>query len=155
MSEYTSTFGVTRIIGLGEGVDKRNGTSALGDAGSIHELIVPLSKDAPSFNKDANNDGTFDSFGRGAAYVPAGAFIDTVDLAIKSATSVTVLNVGLYQKDGTVIDADGLAAEENVSAGLIAGDGALVGTKLAYNGYIVAAVTGTAVDGEIVVRYIL
>lgn len=158
MGSYVDVFGVERIYGLGEGVDKLNATSAEGMAGSLHEIVCPLSLTGPDFNRDANNDGTLDSFGRGVANVPAGATIDTVDVKIEEvAGTVSVLNIGLYEKDGTVIDADGLySATDGVTAGLHAGKGALIGALAEKTGYIKASVTGaTALKGFIVVRYIM
>lgn len=157
MGSYVDVFGVERIIGLGEGVDKLNATSAEGMAGSLHEIVCPLSLTGPDFNKDANNDGTLDSFGRGVANVPAGATIDSVDVKIESvAGTVTALDIGLYEKDGTVIDADGLyKTTDGVTAGLHAGTGALIGALAAKTGYIKAGVTGaTTLKGEVIVRYV-
>lgn len=156
MGSYVDVFGVERIIGLGEGVDKLNATSAEGMAGSLHEIVCPLSLTGPDFNKDADNDGTLDSFGRGVANVPAGATIDSVDVKIEDATSLSGLNIGLYEKDGTVIDADGLyKTADGVVAGLHAGTGALIGALAEKTGYIKAEITGaTALKGEVIVRYV-
>ena len=157
MGSYVDVFGVERIIGLGEGVDKLNATSAEGMAGSLHEIVCPLSLTGPDFNKDANNDGTLDSFGRGVANVPAGATIDSVDVKIEEvAGTVSALNIGLYEKDGTVIDADGLyKTTDGATAGLHSGTGALIGALAAKTGYIKAGVTGaTTLKGEVIVRYV-
>lgn len=158
MGSYVDVFGVERFIGLGEGVDKLNATSAEGMAGSLHEIVCPLSLTGPDYNKDANNDGTMDSFGRGVANVPAGATIQEVVIKVNSVTgTVTAATLGLYEKDGTVIDADGLydLGAGSFSAGLISGNGALIGTVLEHASYLKFAQTGaTALDGEIVVRYV-
>ena len=156
MGSYVDVFGVERIIGLGEGVDKLNSTSAEGMAGSLHEIVCPLSLTGPDFNKDADNDGTLDSFGRGVANVPAGATIDSVDVKIVEATGLSGLNIGLYEKDGTEIDADGLyKTADGVAAGLHAGTGALIGALAEKTGYIKAEITGaTALKGEVIVRYV-
>lgn len=158
MTGYVDVFGVERIYGLGEGVDKLNSTSAEGNAGSLHEIVCPLSLTGPTFNKDANNDGTDDSFGRGVASVPAGASVKSVDVKIEDvAGTVSALDIGLYEKDGTVIDADGLySATDGVTAGLHSGTGALVGALMEKRGFIKAAVTGaTKLEGFIVVRYVM
>lgn len=157
MASYVSSFGVERVYGLGEGVDKFNSTSAEGMAGSLHEIVCPLSLTGPTFNRDANNDGTNDSFGRGVANVPAGATINSVDVKIEEvAGTVTALNIGLYEKDGTVIDADGLyKTADGATAGLHAGTGALIGALAAKTGYIKAEIAGaTALKGFIIVRYV-
>lgn len=158
MSSYVDVFGVERVYGLGEGVDKFNATSAEGMSGSLHEIVCPLSLTGPDFNRDANNDGTMDSFGRGVAHVPAGATIEEVVIKVNDlAGTVTAATLGLYEKDGTVIDADGLYAlgEGTFAEGLLDGNGALIKTVLVETGYLKFAQTGaTALDGEIVVRYI-
>ena len=150
MASYVSSFGVERVYGLGEGVDKLNATSAEGMAGSLHEIVCPLSLTGPDFNRDANNDGTNDSFGRGVANVPAGATIDTVDVKIEEVEGLSALTIGLYEKDGTVIDADGL------TAGVHSGTGDLIGTLMAKTGFIKAAgnTAATKLKGFVIVRYI-
>ena len=70
----------------------------------------------------------------------------------------TSLNVGLYQGNGTVIDADGLdAAITPTTAGaVIDGDGALVGATIGANaGELTVAATGTYTAGTatVIVEY--
>jgi len=70
----------------------------------------------------------------------------------------TSLNVGLYQGDGTVIDADGLdAAITPTTAGaVIDGNGALVGASIGANaGELTVAATGTYTAGTatVIVEY--
>ena len=70
----------------------------------------------------------------------------------------TSLNVGLYQGNGTVIDADGLdAAITPTTAGaVINGDGALVGASIGANaGELTVAATGTYTAGTatVIVEY--
>lgn len=72
----------------------------------------------------------------------------------------TSLNVGLYQGDGTVIDADGLdAAIGPTTAGaVINGDGALVGKTIGANaGELTVAATGTYTAGtaKLIVEYVV
>jgi hypothetical protein len=72
----------------------------------------------------------------------------------------TNLTIGLYQANGTVIDADGLVAA-TITATLTAnkvvtGAGALVGTTIGANaGQLVAATTGTYTAGtaRVVVKF--
>lgn len=158
MTEYTSMFGVARVIGLGEGRDDRNGAAAVGMSGIVKEMVVPLSLTGPDFNKDKDNDGTFDSFGRGAANIPANATVVSADVVVRSVTgTVTKLNVGTYKKDGTVIDADGLVAATAATKGLLKGAGALVGKNVGADAsYIKAEMTGaTDIDADIVIKYVL
>lgn len=71
----------------------------------------------------------------------------------------TSLNVGLYQSNGTVIDADGLdAAITPTTAGaVIVGNGALVGASIgAAAGELTVAATGTYTAGSatVIIEYI-
>ena len=96
-------------------------------------------------------------------HIPAGSIIKsgTVEV-LEAATSggTPALDIGLQEKDGTEIDNDGLVAAAALAA-LELGDrivmaGALIGTAIAPNGYIVAASTGvpfTAGRVRITVQY--
>jgi hypothetical protein len=112
-------------------------------AGDVQELVVNFTYDnLPTFDKDADNDGTDDSFERLGASIPAGP--DGV--YIKSATlfavedwataDSAVLNLELYEEDGTEmssgtgIDA-AIAASALDTGDVVACDGALVGTTMA------------------------
>lgn len=97
------------------------------------------------------------------AYLPAGSIIlkalFVVDTAFTSGGSA-VLDLGLKQAAGTNIDDDGLdaaiaVASLTANAG-INGDGALVGTKLANDSYIMATydtAAFTAGAGRLIVEY--
>ena len=93
--------------------------------------------------------------------IPANASIIEATLYVDDAwVGGTNLTIGLYQADGTVIDADGLVAA-TASAALtvnivVTGGGALVGTTIgAAAGQLVAATTGTYTAGtaRVVVKY--
>ena len=100
------------------------------------------------------------------AFIPSGAVITrayiVVDTAFTSGGSAA-LNVGLYQADGTAIDADGIDATVAVAAlsadAVIECDGADVGTKVGANDayievdYDTAAFTAGA--ATVVVEYFL
>ena len=71
----------------------------------------------------------------------------------------TSLNVGLYQSDSTVIDADGLdaAITPTVAGAVIVGNGALVGASIgAAAGELTVAATGTYTAGSatVIIEYI-
>lgn len=157
MTEYTSSFGVARVVGLGEGQDTRNGAACVGMSGMFHELKIPVTLTGPDFNKDADNDGVMDSFGRGVAHIPAGAAIASVDLKTHSVEGTASVTAGLYKKDGTVIDADGLIAAASVTEpSLFSGEGALIGTSVSEAAYVKATVSGaTALDAELIVLYVM
>lgn len=106
---------------------------------------------------------TYAEDGQLTVSIPAGAAIVDCYLDVTTAfvgTGTDTLDVGLYQADGTAIDADGLIAAEaeaNLTAGArITGAGALVGARIGANaGQVTVAWTGTASAGEgrLLVRY--
>lgn len=156
MTEYTSSFGVSRVVGLGEGQDTRNGAACVGMSGMFHELKIPVTLTGPDFNKDADNDGVMDSFGRGVAHIPAGAAIASVDLKTHSVEGTASVTAGLYKKDGTVIDADGLLTASVTEPSLFSGEGASIGTAMEEAAYVKATVSGaTALDAELIVLYVM
>lgn len=98
------------------------------------------------------------------AYIPSGAIIKdayfVVDTQFAGATAV--LDLGLKQAAGTNIDDDGIDAAVAVGTltanAVVACDGALVGTRLANDSYIMATydtAAFTAGAGKLVVKYVL
>ena len=93
--------------------------------------------------------------------IPANASIVEATLYVDDAwVGGTNLTIGLYQADGTVIDADGLVAATATAAltvnKVVTGGGALVGTTIgAAAGQLVAATTGTYTAGtaRVVVKF--
>jgi hypothetical protein len=93
--------------------------------------------------------------------IPANASIVEATLYVDDAwVGGTNLTIGLYQADGTVIDADGLVAATATAAltvnKVVTGAGALVGTTIgAAAGQLVAATTGTYTAGtaRVVVKF--
>lgn len=102
-----------------------------------------------------------------AAFIPAGAIVKdaylVVDTAFTSAFLAAVLDLGLKQADGTNIDDDGIDAAIALSAidadgDVIACDGALVGTRLANDSYVMATydtAAFTAGAAKLVVKYVV
>lgn len=133
--------------------------------GSKRQLVQDFTYDnLPDVSVDENNDGTNDAYGSWDAKVPAHAYITAAYLVVTEAfAGGTSYNIGLYQKDNTVIDADGLDAAVGVAAladnRVVNMDGALVGgtANIGDNdGYIKIAATGTFTAGaaRLVVEYI-
>jgi len=93
--------------------------------------------------------------------IPADAFIKSSHLhVIEGFVGGTSYNIGLYEADGTVIDADGIDAAVLTAAltedAWIVNDGALVGASIgAAAGKLVVAATGTFTAGkaELIVEY--
>jgi hypothetical protein len=99
------------------------------------------------------------------SYIPAGSYIRAATLIVTSAMTGTsgTLTIGLAQKDGTVIDADGIdatIAQADLEANeVVLCNGALAGGTLsigAANGYIYTTLGGTVTGGRgrLVVEYI-
>lgn len=136
------------------------------------EMDVDLTKvanAATGYPEDLDNDGTNDGFTDHDAYIPANAQITRcMFISTEAAAGGTSVNIGTYQKDGTVIDADGLfAALLTAEAGLgeiSYGDGADVeasgiGVTRAsptLDAYVAIAPTGTftAGKGRLIVEYL-
>ena len=119
------------------------------------------------FDVDSDAGGNFDSFSGHQAFIPANAlvvrstFYALTDWADSAGTMD--IDIGTYQKDGTVIDADGLHSailEAELDAGdLHVGDGAQIGADVGANdAYIVvqdtAAATLSSGTARLVVEYI-
>lgn len=160
MSNWQNADGL--IVQFGPQDEADTGTSLA----PSYRMVVNLdATDLPSFTADLDNDGTNDGFSSGDAAIPAGAYITSASIVVTEAfAGGTSINFGLYQLDGTVIDADGIDAGV-LTAALAANlavpcDGALVGgvaTVGAADGYFVAAATGTFTAGKakLVIDYIL
>jgi len=99
------------------------------------------------------------------SYIPAGSYIRAATLIVTSAMTGTsgTLTIGLAQKDGTVIDADGIdatIAQADLEANeVVLCNGALAGGTLsigAANGYIYTTLGGTVTGGRgrLVIEYI-
>ena len=112
--------------------------------------------DPPGFTHDLDNDGTNDGYAEDA-FIPAGAFITNSYLIVdEAAAGGTSINIGLYEADGTVIDADGIDAAvltaEMAADKAVVNDGALVrGTDTvgAADAYLFVAATGTFTAGKV------
>ncbi len=124
--------------------------------GAVKELVVDITD--MSTNITAAADG-YESF------IPAGSFIVNAYLKVTTAMagSSGTLTIGLAQKDGTVIDADGIdatVAQADLAAGkAVVCDGALVrgtATVGSANAYVYTAKGGTvtAGAGKLVIEYI-
>ncbi len=94
-------------------------------------------------------------------YIPAGAFLKEAVLVVDTAFTsggAAVLDLGLKQAAGTNIDDDGIDAAVAVgaltaNAGIVS-DGALVGTKLANDSYVMATYDTAAFTAGAATLYI-
>lgn len=127
-------------------------------AGVLNHMVVDVNwDDLPGLTTDSNNDGTKNKFSGQDAFIPAGSMILRAWLVVEEAfAGGTSYDIGLYDEDGSAIDADGLVAA--VTLAELSGsntahelDGALVGGTAhigSSNGYLVVAETGTFTAGK-------
>jgi hypothetical protein len=122
-----------------------------------------------SFSADLDNDGTMDGFYAGDVRIPAHATIHEAFIVVgEAAAGGTSIAVGLFQEDGTAIDADGLITDldapvANMALGdKVIGTGAFTSATAGTNGIgandgfigITATGTFTAGRGKLVIRYV-
>lgn len=142
MGTWTNSDGLHIKYGQTEGEAGIGGAYAEGGAGqNVVEVDITLADLTTTAAIQDDN-----------IFIPAGAFISKIEvIATTAATGATAaLNIGLQRRDrSTELDYDGLVAALAVTAIDAAGEtntitdggtgaGALVGTELAYSGYITA-----------------
>lgn len=130
--------------------------SGAGTQGAVKELVVDIS--------DMSTDITAAAFSH-EAFIPANSYIIGAYLRVTSAMTGTsgTLTIGLAQKDGTAIDADGIdvaIAQADLAAGkAVLCNGALVAgtaTTGSAPGYVYTTKGGTVTGGaaRLVIEYI-
>ncbi len=162
-TKYTNKDGLSINFGTKESLVQWGQSNA---EGVKKVLWCDFSYDAlPTFTADVDNDGTDDSFDNTIPFIKEGSAILSATLLVTTDWGGTTptLTLGLYESDGTVIDADGIdatIAEAALDAGdVVVCDGALVAnaTKLVTaDGYLVGVTGGTATSGSarLVIEYI-
>ena len=153
---------------------RSNRPGTLSTMGAIKQIEIDvdlkrLPAGATNFSVDLNNDGTKDGFYNGDVSLPANSSITDVYLVMgETAAGGTSIEVGLFQANGTAIDADGLlTATAGVTANMAAGDrvngdGAFTSATAGTNGIgstrgfvgITTVGTFTAGKGRLVIAYI-
>ena len=153
VNSYTSQFGVKRNIGVEEGADVRNQTAEVCHFGVETQVVSNISVDKvrslvmPAYNKDKNNDGTFDSFGGDTGALTKGRVVKEAYIVTDAAFTFgvgDVVKLGTAKKDGTALDDDAFSADINAalsSVGVTAMSGAILNDVLANDLYIVATPT--------------
>lgn len=112
--------------------------------------------DLPDFTADLDGDGTDDGWSGNDMFIPSGSFIKSAYIVVEDAfAGGTSYNVGLYEVDGTVIDADGIdagvAVADLAADSAVVCDGALVGgtaTTGSADAYLRVVPTGTFTAGK-------
>lgn len=148
---------------------KANRPQSVKSYGSTQELQLHFNladlAAGTAFPVDRNNDGTNDGFHTGSIAIPDQAYIESavIYMTDTAAAGGTSLAVGLFQENGTPIDADGLitaanGAVANLTANAkVTGTGADVGTGVTEKNFIALVVAGTftAGVGTVVIKYTL
>lgn len=150
--------GLNTFYGLNEGFTSKGGEYRTHGARRQQEVLIGSMADVGS-SATILDDTT---------WVPAGAFVETVDLIVKTACVGVnaVLNIGFIRSDrATELDYNGLVAAVPVTSLATAGNivtltagggtyyGALLGTVLAFNGVFVADYdTAAFSSGSLIIR---
>ena len=163
------------VVKFGTERSKQPRAGEVSTTGAVHTLTMDLdfadiennSTLGAGFDVDSDVGGNFDSFSGMQAFIPANSlviratFFALTDWADSAGTMD--IDVGTYQKDGTVIDANGLIdnmLEAALDAGdLVEGAGAHISNDVGANdAYIVVDDTGDATlssgTARLVVEYI-
>lgn len=148
MGEYNSTFGVSRYVGRGEGRDAKYDASAKPALGVSNFIEVTVDDNGPVANKGSG-------FGKGQAYIPAGAVVLKATLLVEKKGSASGVAFGLVKADGSSSSA--LLASVTPSANntvYTSDDEASIGTRLAEDRYVVSTGTRTGIKAKLLVEYI-
>lgn len=146
MGEFKGAFGLTRILGRGEGRDELYDASAKPAEGMHNFIEVVVNAKGPS----ANDSG---SFGRGQAYIPAGSVVKSAQL-INNSDKTATLTVSLVKADGT--DAKALFSAKALAAnGTLATAGSEAGLiRVTEDRYVKATGMVAGLDATLLVEFI-
>jgi len=174
MTNYTNNDGLLVEAGA-QGTQYRGVHQETHNDGDINTLSISWSFDRlPRFDQDAGGGTTPDSFSARLAFIPANSLVTDVYTIITTAfAGGTSYVMGTYQRDGTVIDADGFytgtelaTAGMNTKGKILLPDGVDVrrtsGTfddlvlHISQDAYVLVTATGTFTAGaaRTVIQYI-
>lgn len=165
MSQWTNKDGLSIRFEGEQAAPNTPNVPVVNTLGNFRQMVVDLNYDnLPAETTDLDNDGTNDGWNDADPNIPAGSYITRAFLIVETAfAGGTSYNIGLSQKDGTVIDADGIDAAVAVADlganEVVVANGALVGGTAstgANGGYVKVAATGTFTAGKakLVIEYI-
>lgn len=146
MGEYTSSFGIRRYVGRGEGRDPKYTASAKPSLGVLNFIEV---------NVDAN--GPVPNFGTGydesQAKIPAGSAIGRSLFFVDTKGSASSVKLSLVKKDGT--DAkDMMAATTPSGDGVVINANLLNGTIVSEDRFVKVSGTTTGLKGRLYIEYV-
>jgi len=164
MAQWQNDDGLTIRFGQTQARETKSLMAKTANIGPYGYMVVDINfNDLPTFTTDLNNDGTNNGFSDQDAYIPAGSYITKATIIVETAfTGGTTYDIGLYERDGTVIDADGIDDDIAIAA-MVADmavdcDGQLVATQdlVDTDAFLVVAATGTYTAGKakLVIEYL-
>lgn len=110
--------------------------------------LATLNNGTPNYNVDRDQDGTDDGYLSNDVYIPAFATVISARAFVREAAAGgTSIDVGLFEFDGTAVDANGLiaaatTADMDTSGDLVNGAGASIGGSVG-TAPVTVGVTGT------------
>jgi hypothetical protein len=110
---YTNADGLTQQYGTKDAQNHLMRSHRV--AGAVGQLVIDFDVDnLPGFDEGVDQSSTMTRFSEAQAFLPAHAWIMSATLLVTeefdSAGNNSTLTIGTYEKDGTVIDADGIDA---------------------------------------------
>lgn len=156
MGQWTNADGLTTWYGEDQATRPVPSMSGPVHTGGTEQMVIDINYDnLPAETTDTDNDGTNDGWNDNDPFIPAGSLILRAVIVVETAfAGGTSYNFGLSEKDGSVIDADGIDAAV-ATAALAANlavqcDGALVGgtALVQQDAYLKVAATGTFTAGK-------
>lgn len=97
MGEYVDSFGLTRYVGRGEGVDNLYDASAKPAEGACNYIEIKIKGEGI-----VPNVGT--AYDRAQAYIPKGAVVGRAILFVEENGSADDVTLSLVKKDGSAFD---------------------------------------------------
>lgn len=160
-SLYTNIDGLTQAYGNVRASGREGYTKKLSTFGARNQLIIDFDFSTLSvFDEGDPQSSTMDAFSELMAYIPEGAGIIAASILPIDDFDENLI-VGTYEKDGTVVDADGLleATTPTVAGGVEVGGGAQIGDVTGDDLYLVIAnaiggAPNTEGRGRLVVEYV-
>ena len=147
MGEYTSSFGIRRYVGRGEGRDPKYTASAKPAEGMTNFIEVVVDANGPVPNFGTGYDGA-------QAKLPKGAVVVSGKLLVETKGSAASVTLSLVKKDGS--DAVALLAATTPSGDNTVANcaGAAIGTRLAEDRYVKVGGTTTGLKALLKLEYI-
>lgn len=164
MTQWTNDDGLQVPFGQDQARETSDIPGKTANNGPVSYLVMDVTAgDEPDYTADLNNDGTNNGFSDSDVYIPTGSFITrAIWINEVGFAGGTDYDIGLFEKDGTVINVDGIEEALLVSvinvdldAVLLDGDeigGILLTTKDSYIKFTPNG-TFTAGNAKLILEY--